>query len=59
MMGKCQLCTNKTAEYLIAQYTDRHGKPSKEKIDEIALEAAKICVAEADVHGWKKEANFG
>ncbi len=56
-MGKCQLCTNQTAEYLVAQYTELHGKPSKEKIEEIALEAAKICVAEADVRGWNKEAN--
>ena len=56
-MGKCQLCTNQTAEYLVAQYTERHGKPSDEKIQELALEAAKICVAEADVRGWNKEAN--
>lgn len=56
-MWKCQLCTTMTAEYLVAQYTERHGKPSEEKIEEIALDAAKICVAEADVRGWKKEVN--
>ena len=56
-MGKCQLCTTETAKYIIAQYTDRHGKPSEEKVNDIALEAAKICVAEADVRGWKKEAD--
>lgn len=56
-MGKCQRCTTQVADYLFAEYMERHGKPSQEKILVIANEAAKICVEEGNDRGWTKEVN--
>lgn len=55
-MDKCRRCTNLTTEFLVASYTERHGiAPSKEKIADLATEAAEICFSEGEERGWIKE----